>query len=54
MLLKILREVNQTLAIIHDHPLLVLTGGSPCAHAEQVSAMTAVRFICDTSVFGAG
>ncbi|KAI0059426.1 mannose 6-phosphate receptor domain-containing protein [Artomyces pyxidatus] len=47
-------EVNTTLLIRDKHPLLVLTEGSICPHAERMHAMTAVRFICDTSVFGSG
>jgi len=47
-------EVNTTLLVRDKHPLLILTGGSPCPTADHMSAMTAVRFICDTSVFGSG
>ncbi|KAI0323031.1 hypothetical protein OF83DRAFT_1167059 [Amylostereum chailletii] len=47
-------EVNTTLLIRDKHPLLILTEGSMCPHSEHIRAMTAVRFICDTSVFGSG
>lgn len=36
------------------HPLLLLTGGSLCPNTDDMRAMTAIRFICDTSVFGSG
>ncbi|THH09823.1 hypothetical protein EW146_g8566 [Bondarzewia mesenterica] len=47
-------EVNTTLLVRDNHPLLILTDGSPCPSAEHLRASTAVRFICDTSVFGSG
>lgn len=49
-----LGEVNTTLLVRDRHPLLILTGGSPCTGADNLRASTAVRFICDTSVFGSG
>ncbi|ETW86750.1 hypothetical protein HETIRDRAFT_99194 [Heterobasidion irregulare TC 32-1] len=49
-----LGEVNTTLLVRDRHPLLILTGGSPCTGADHLRASTAVRFICDTSVFGSG
>ncbi|KZV71029.1 mannose 6-phosphate receptor domain-containing protein [Peniophora sp. CONT] len=45
---------NTTVEVLHGHPLITMMGGSPCSKGEGMSAMTAVRFICDTSVFGAG
>ncbi|KAI0050592.1 mannose 6-phosphate receptor domain-containing protein, partial [Auriscalpium vulgare] len=47
-------ELNTTVVIRDKHPLIVLTEGSMCPHAEHIRAMTAIRFICDTSVFGSG
>ncbi|KAA1471458.1 mannose 6-phosphate receptor domain-containing protein [Dentipellis sp. KUC8613] len=47
-------KVNTTLLVRDKHPLLILTEGSVCPNAEHMHAMTAVRFICDTSVFGSG
>lgn len=45
---------NTTVEVLHGHPLITMMDGSPCSKGEGMSAMTAVRFICDTSVFGTG
>jgi len=47
-------SVNTALEVRHGDPLLTLTGGSPCLQSSSMLASTAVRFICDTSVFGSG
>ncbi|CAL1694206.1 unnamed protein product [Somion occarium] len=46
--------VNTTLTVIGGHPMLLLTGGNLCLDGSDLRASTAVRFICDTAVFGAG
>ena len=46
--------VNTTLTVVDGHPMMLLTGGSPCTNGGELRASTAVRFICDTSVFGSG
>ncbi|TFY68602.1 hypothetical protein EVJ58_g918 [Rhodofomes roseus] len=45
---------NSSLAMYNGHPVSVMTGGSECANTQDMYASSAVRFICDTSVFGAG
>ncbi|KAI0962279.1 hypothetical protein AcW1_001136 [Taiwanofungus camphoratus] len=47
-------NVNTTLTIRNDHPVLIMTDGSRCPKADSMTASTAIRFVCDTSVFGAG
>lgn len=47
-------ETNTTLTVQNGHPMLVMTNGSPCPGAESTRGSTAIRFICDTSVFEAG
>lgn len=47
-------RVNTTLQIRDGHPLLLLTGGSKCPGGGDLRASTAIRFICDRSVFSAG
>lgn len=32
----------------------IMTGGSECPNARGMYASSAIRFICDTSVFGSG
>lgn len=46
--------VNTTLTVVDGHPMMLLTGGNQCSNGGELRASTAVRFICDTSVFGAG
>ncbi|KAF8588377.1 mannose 6-phosphate receptor domain-containing protein, partial [Ramaria rubella] len=47
-------EFNTTILIKDSHPLLVLSNGSPCGEGSNLRASSAVRFICDNGVFGAG
>lgn len=47
-------RVNTTLQMRDGHPLLLLTGGSKCPGGGDLRASTAIRFICDRSVFSAG
>jgi len=47
-------QVNTTVEIRDGHPLLILTGGSTCFGGVDIKASTAIRFICDRSVFSAG
>ncbi|KDQ62880.1 hypothetical protein JAAARDRAFT_75513 [Jaapia argillacea MUCL 33604] len=47
-------SVNRTLDVQDGHPLLFLGEGSPCSNAGSLRAATAIRFVCDTSVFAAG
>jgi len=47
-------KANTTLQIRDGHPLLILTGGSKCPGGADLKASTAIRFICDRSVFSAG
>jgi cation-dependent mannose-6-phosphate receptor len=46
-------EANMTLQMRNGHPLLYMSGGSTCPDSK-LQATTAVQFICDKSVFGAG
>ncbi|EED79691.1 predicted protein [Postia placenta Mad-698-R] len=46
-------ETNTTLTVQNGYPMLVMTNGSPCPGAESTRGSTAIRFICDTSVFEA-
>lgn len=50
--------VNTSLTIHDSHPRLTFTNGSQCKSKSgttgDATASTAVEFICDTSVFGAG
>ncbi|KAI0081116.1 hypothetical protein K474DRAFT_1588342 [Panus rudis PR-1116 ss-1] len=46
--------VNTTLQVVDGHPTIVMTAGNACTEDSKLKASTAVRFICDTSVFGAG
>jgi hypothetical protein len=55
--LPIHRTINSTLTIRGEHPLLTYTNGSPCkaeTEGTQMTASTAIEFICDTSVFAVG
>jgi len=47
-------SVNTTIAVRDGHPVLIMTDGSRCPKADSMTTSTAIRFICDTSVFGAG
>ncbi|EMD32523.1 hypothetical protein CERSUDRAFT_118565 [Gelatoporia subvermispora B] len=47
-------DANTTLLVRDGHPLLIMTEGSACPLASGMTASTAIRFICDTSVFGPG
>jgi len=51
-------QVNTTLTVAHGHPLLVLSGGSPCqsngSGDSGFKRATAIRFICDQNVFSRG
>jgi len=47
-------DANTTLLVRDGHPLLIMTEGSTCPFASGMTASTAIRFVCDTSVFGAG
>jgi len=45
---------NTSLAVLNGNPVSVMTGGSECANTQGTYASSAIRFVCDTSVFGAG
>ncbi|KZT72916.1 mannose 6-phosphate receptor domain-containing protein [Daedalea quercina L-15889] len=45
---------NTSLAVINGYPVSIMTGGSECTGAQGVYASSAIRFVCDTSVFGSG
>jgi len=47
-------NVNTSLHITQDHPVLVFTGGSPCPGASELKASSIIRFICDRSVSSQG
>jgi len=49
-------STNSTLSAIDGNPVLYMNNGSPCPNAgdSNMLANTAVRFICDSSMFGAG
>ncbi|TCD70112.1 hypothetical protein EIP91_004841 [Steccherinum ochraceum] len=47
-------SVNTTLTVVDGHPILTFTDGSACLSSNDLHASTAVRFVCDTSVFGSG
>ncbi|KAH9929695.1 uncharacterized protein B0H18DRAFT_1084052 [Fomitopsis serialis] len=44
---------NTSLAVLNGNPVSIMTGGSECASAQGTYASSAIRFVCDTSVFGA-
>jgi len=45
---------NTTLRFEHNNPLLIYENGSPCAADMEVRTSTAIRFLCDNTVFGPG
>lgn len=45
---------NTTLRFEHNNPLLLYDKGSPCATDMNVRTSTAIRFLCDNTVFGSG
>ncbi|KAF8515797.1 mannose-6-phosphate receptor binding domain-containing protein [Hysterangium stoloniferum] len=48
-------NVNTTIVIKDSHPLLLLSGGTPCGgESSALKASSAIRFICDNDVFGTG
>ncbi|KAH7923801.1 mannose 6-phosphate receptor domain-containing protein [Leucogyrophana mollusca] len=50
-------QVNTTLTMTANAPTLLLSNGSPCPDSSSDSPARAgavIRFICDTSVYGAG
>jgi len=47
-------KANTTLQIRDGHPLMILIEGSKCPGSTDLKASTAIRFICDRSVFSAG
>ncbi|OBZ68375.1 hypothetical protein A0H81_11620 [Grifola frondosa] len=47
-------DANTTLVVRDGNPVLTMTEGSNCPNAGDMKASTAIRFICDTSVFAAG
>lgn len=47
-------EYNTTLRFEHNNPLLIYENGSPCAVDLTVKTSTAIRFLCDNTVFGSG
>ncbi|OCH90052.1 hypothetical protein OBBRIDRAFT_731498 [Obba rivulosa] len=42
-------DANTTLLVRDGHPLLIMTEGSACPMGSEMTASTAIRFICDTS-----
>jgi len=48
-------RTNSTLSIVDDSPLLIYTGGSLCGSSDgALKRSTAIRFICDQTVFSRG
>jgi len=47
-------EYNTSLKFEHNNPLLLYDNGSPCAVDMPVKTSTAIRFLCDNTVFGSG
>jgi hypothetical protein len=48
--------VNSSFTVVDSNPVLHLTNGSPCPNAgdTKMLANTAIRFICDPTIFGSG
>ncbi|KAI1793994.1 hypothetical protein LXA43DRAFT_884480 [Ganoderma leucocontextum] len=46
-------DVNTTVLFREGNPVILMTDGSPCPNAGNLTASTAIRFICDSSA-GAG
>ncbi|PCH34140.1 hypothetical protein WOLCODRAFT_63513 [Wolfiporia cocos MD-104 SS10] len=44
--------MTTSLLVRNGHPLLIMSDGSRCPQSDNMTASTAIRFICDTSIFG--
>ncbi|WVN85701.1 uncharacterized protein L203_100851 [Cryptococcus depauperatus CBS 7841] len=47
-------NTNLTLTPMTNEPMLIMADGSPCPLNPSASSSTAIRFICNPTVFGAG
>ena len=50
------RAFTKNLTIVDDEPYMYMMDGSPCpgAASSNLRASTAIRFICDSSIFSSG
>ncbi|PVF96102.1 mannose 6-phosphate receptor domain-containing protein [Serendipita vermifera] len=49
-------RANSTVTVVDGNPVLYMSNGSPCPNSgeSKIHASTAIRFICEPSIFGSG